>query len=318
MRNFSTLLISTWLSFAQTQTGTNSISSKGYTVREIRDGLYYVTDGAYSTMFLVTSEGVIAVDALPTLGPKQLAAIREVTDKPIRYLIYSHEHTDHIGSASLFAPSAKIIAQEETAAILKRRSDPRRPTPAITFRDRYSLKLGGQTLELVYAGPNHETGNIIIWAPRQRTLMLVDVIYPGYMPYKNLGIVEDVPGYIDIHRTVLAYDFDTFVGGHVGRLGNRADVEASLEFVNQLYSVATGALTKMPFPVFLASHPGPDNWDLHNKYEKALVSQCAAELGPLWEKRLADTWTYLEDNCWAMIEAITVHTPPNMVKPRQQ
>lgn len=43
--------------------------------------------------------------------------------------------------------------------------------------------------------------------------------YPGYMPYKNLGIVEDLPGYIDVHRSVLGYDFDTFVGGHVDRLG---------------------------------------------------------------------------------------------------
>lgn len=43
--------------------------------------------------------------------------------------------------------------------------------------------------------------------------MLVDVVYPGYMPYKNLGIVEDLRGYIDVHRSVLGYDFDTFVGG---------------------------------------------------------------------------------------------------------
>jgi glyoxylase-like metal-dependent hydrolase (beta-lactamase superfamily II) len=229
--------------------------------------------------------------------------------------VYSHEHTDHIGAATLFPTSATIIAQQETAGILKRRNDPRRPVPAITFRDRYTLKLGGQTLELIYPGPNHETGNIIIWAPRQRTLMLVDVIYPGYMPYKNLGIVEDLSGYIHIHRTVLGFDFDTFVGGHVGRLGNRTDVEASLEFVNQLYSVSSGIMTRTPFPVFLAVHPGPDRWDLHNEYEKTLVDQCAAELGPSWEKRFADTRTYLKDNCWAMIESITVQIPPLLNKP---
>ena len=312
MRYLWSVLVSAGLSFARAQGAPARAHDQPYTVREIRDGLYWVTDGAYNTMFLVTSEGVIAVDALPTLGAKQIDAIHEVTDKPIRYLIYSHEHTDHIGAASLFPASAKIIAQQETAAILKRRSDPRRPVPAITFRDRYSLKLGGQTLELIYPGPNHEAGNIIIWAPRQRTLMLVDVIYPGYMPYKNLGIVEDVPGYIDVHRMVLGFDFDTFVGGHVGRLGNRADVDASFEFARQLYSVSSTSLARMPFPVFLRAHPGPDKWDLHNEYEKALIDQCAAELAPVWEKRLADTQTYLKDNCWAMIEAITVQNPPSL------
>jgi glyoxylase-like metal-dependent hydrolase (beta-lactamase superfamily II) len=316
MRFLACLLILAVVGFGQSAIGAHS-PDKGYSVQEIRDGLYGVTDGAYNTMFLVTSEGVIAVDALPTLGPRQLVAIREVTDKPLRYLIYSHEHIDHIGAASLFPQSVKIIAQEQTAAILKRRNDPRRPVPAITFRDRYTLKLGGQTLELIYPGPNHQTGNIIIWAPRQKTLMLVDVVYPGYMPYKNLGIVEDVPGYIAIHRAVLGYDFDTFVGGHVGRLGHRADVEASLEFVNQLYSVAGRILNKTPFPVFIVAHPTPDKWDLHNEYEKALVDQCAAELGPAWEKRLVDTPTYLKDNCWAMIEAITVQTPPSLDKPEQ-
>jgi len=73
----------------------------------------------------------------------------------------------------------------------------------------------------------------------------------------------------------------------------------------------------MPFPVFLSTHPGRDKWDLHNEYEKALVEQCAAELHPSWEKRFTDTQTYLKDNCWAMIEAIMVQTPPALNKPRQ-
>jgi glyoxylase-like metal-dependent hydrolase (beta-lactamase superfamily II) len=287
------------------------LASKGYSVLEIRGGLYWVTDGAYNTMFLVTRDCVIAVDAPPTLGANYLKAIREVTSQPVRYLIYSHEHTDHIGAAGLFPKSVSIVAQEDTARILKRRGDSRRPIPTITFRDQYTVRLGGEQLQLTYAGPNHETGNILIWAPRQKTLMLVDVIYPGYMPYKNLGIVEDVPGYVSVHDTVLHYPFDTFVGGHVGRLGTRNDVQISLEFVKQLYATSARVLAKLPFPLFLQSHPGPDKWNLHNEYERALVEACSAELTPLWQSKLMDTRTYLNDNCWAMIEAITVQTPPS-------
>jgi glyoxylase-like metal-dependent hydrolase (beta-lactamase superfamily II) len=289
---------------------TGDLQTKGYICQQIRGGLYWMTEGAYNTMFLVTPEGVVAVDAPPTLGDNYLKAIREVTDKPIRYLIYSHEHTDHIGGASQFPKTAAIVSQEETARILARRNDPRRPLPAITFRDRYTLRIGGETIDLIYPGPNHQTGNILIWAPRQKTLMLVDVIYPGYMPYKNLGIVEDVQGYIAVHKTALRYDFETFVAGHVGRLGTRAEVETSLEFVNDLRSAAHAALDALPFPAFLASHPDPDKWALHNDYEQALVEQCAARLGPTWKKRLTDTSTYLKDNCWVMIEATIVQLPP--------
>src|SRR5215510_12024542 len=124
---------------------------KGYVVQEIRDGLYWVSDGAYNTMFLVTPEGVAAVDAPPTLGAKYLQAISEVTSKPVVYLIYSHEHTDHIGAAYLFPKTVKIVAQKETAAILASRKDPRRPLPTITFEKNLTLKLGAQSLDLDYS-----------------------------------------------------------------------------------------------------------------------------------------------------------------------
>jgi len=76
--------------------------SKGYLVEEIRDELYWVTDGAYNTMFLTTGQGVIVVDAPPSIGENYLNAIAEVTDESITHVIYSHTHNDHIGSASIF------------------------------------------------------------------------------------------------------------------------------------------------------------------------------------------------------------------------
>jgi glyoxylase-like metal-dependent hydrolase (beta-lactamase superfamily II) len=65
--------------------------------------LYWVTDGSYNTMFLVTNKGVVAVDAPPSIGNNYLKAIAKVTDKPVTYVIYSHAHTDHIGAASHIA-----------------------------------------------------------------------------------------------------------------------------------------------------------------------------------------------------------------------
>ncbi|NJN81758.1 MAG: MBL fold metallo-hydrolase [Caldilineaceae bacterium] len=69
-------------------------------------------------IFMVTGEGVIVVDAPPTIGEKALAAIAEVTDEPITHVIYSHAHADHIGAAGIYPEDAVYIAQEETAARL--------------------------------------------------------------------------------------------------------------------------------------------------------------------------------------------------------
>src|SRR5919202_930812 len=73
---------------------------------QIKDGLYWLTDGAYQTMFMVTDKGVVAVDAPPTIGSNYLKAIAEVTDS--------------IGAAGIFPKNATFIAQQETAAELQR------------------------------------------------------------------------------------------------------------------------------------------------------------------------------------------------------
>jgi glyoxylase-like metal-dependent hydrolase (beta-lactamase superfamily II) len=290
---------------------------KGYVVREIGGGLYSVGDGAYNTMFLVTREGVVAIDAPPTLGANYLKAIAEVTSQPVVCLVYSHEQNDHIGAANLFPKGVRIIAQRETAAILAERRDRRRPQPTIVFDDKYVLKLGGETLVLEYPGINHERGNIFIFAPRQKTLMLVDVVYPGYLPYKNMGIAEDLPGYLSAARKALTYDFSTLVAGHVTRLGTRADVELAIEFFEDARRTAAATLKTLDLGAFAKQYgsKAKDKWDLHNEYERAVVDRCYAELLPRWQDRLADTATYLRDNCWVMMENAIVTFPPDGTEP---
>lgn len=220
---------------------------KGYLVEEINNDLYWVTDGLYNAIFLIYETGVIMVDAPPTIGNNIFKAIKDVTDKPITHLVYTHSHTDHIGASGLFPKEIEIIAQEETKKILKKRNDTRRPIPTITFEDSYELKLGNQLLKLDYHGKNHMDGNIFVFAPKQKVLMLVDIVFPGWVPFKNLGIAEDVPAYIDAHDIALNYDFETFVAGHVTRLGNRKDVEISKTFINDLKNTCQLAFGKVDF-----------------------------------------------------------------------
>ncbi len=108
---------------------------KGYLVEEIEDGLYWVTDGTNQAMFLTTGDGVIVVDAPPSIGENFLKAIAEVTDEPVTHFIYSHYHKDHGGGAGMFPDDSTYISHEQTAAQLALANDPDRPVPTVTFAD---------------------------------------------------------------------------------------------------------------------------------------------------------------------------------------
>src|ERR687895_1097361 len=193
-----------------------------YELQEIRPSVYVVSSGGYNSMFLVTQEGVVVVDAPPAIGDKMFAAVSEVTDRPITHLIYSHAHKDHIGAANLFE-NVTIIAHNETARILNERNDPDRPVPDMNFTREMNLQLGDQVLHLMYPGPYHQQGSTFVYLPEHRVLMAVDHAAPGGVPWKHLTVTPDVPAFVESIDHALALDFDVFVAGH-GQTGGRADI----------------------------------------------------------------------------------------------
>lgn len=77
--------------------------SDGYLIREIKDGVYMLTNGNYQSVFMTTGKGVVLIDAPEPLIKFIVQAVAEVTDEPITTLIYSHGHSDHIGGAYLLS-----------------------------------------------------------------------------------------------------------------------------------------------------------------------------------------------------------------------
>lgn len=306
----STLLLlwgvaSTQESLPETAQGP-AIPEKGYLVEEVSEDLYWVTEGTYNTMFVVTGEGVVVVDAPPTLGEKLVDAIEEVTTEPITHVIYSHSHGDHIGAAHLYPDDATYIAHEEVAAELERAEDPLRPVPTVTFSDTHTVEVGGQTLELRYFGPNHEPGNIFIYAPKQKVLMVVDVVFPGWVPFKHLAIAQNVPGFLEAHEHILSYDFETFVGGHLTRLGTREDVEVAYEFARDVQANALEALQTTDF-MAIAQEVGFENqWRLFDEYLDAVSQSCADATLETWRDRLGGAEVFTFSHCWTMMESLRV------------
>ena len=162
------------------------VGTKGFHVSIIKDDVYWITDGNYHSMAIVHDTGVILVDApepLPFFPPMDvLGAVAEITNKPITHLIYSHGHSDHNGGAHQIKtafPDVEIVAHKKTKASLKAAADPNRPVPTKPFDKKLILHAGGQKLVLSYHGNTHQEGNIFIYHPATKTLMVVDVINPG-------------------------------------------------------------------------------------------------------------------------------------------
>ncbi|MDX8365413.1 MBL fold metallo-hydrolase [Cytobacillus sp. IB215665] len=278
---------------------------KGYLVEEIGDGIYAVMDGIFTTMFFTTGKGVIAVDAPQSLGEKYLNAIKEVTDEPIKYLIYTHAHKDHIGAASLFPDDVEIFAHEETAKILEKRQDPNRPIPTKPFKgSQKKLKLGNKELLLDYMGDNHQRGNIFIYAPDQKVLMAVDIIFPGWVPFRYLALSEDIPGYIEAHAKIMEYDFDTLVAGHVTRLGTREDVQTQIDYMNDVQKNAENALKTTDLNA-IGQNVGFENpWHLMDVYYDEMIKSCNDATVPKWIDKLGGADIYTDTHCSKIIDSL--------------
>lgn len=277
--------------------------SKGYLAEEIKDGLYWITDGAYQAMFLTTGEGVIVVDAPPSIGQNYLKAIAEVTDEPITHVIYSHTHNDHVGAMSMFPDDVVYIAHQEIADTLSKRNDPNRPMPTVTFEDKYTLEVGNQKLELSYYGPMHESGNIFIYAPNQKVLMLVDVVFPGWTPFKDLAMAQDVTEFLAAHDKVLEYDFDTFIGGHLTRLGTVEDVQIQKEYFQDIQDSAAKANQQVSFMTIGQEIGFSNPWLVFQIYADQITQQCTDEVVPKWIDRLGGVDLFTYDHCWKISEA---------------
>ena len=287
----------------ETTRGPTIDHSKGYFVEEIKDGLYWITDGAYNTMFLTTGQGVIVIDAPPSIGENYLKAISEVTDESITHVIYSHAHNDHIGSASIFPDDATYISHQEIADTLTKRNDPNRPIPTVTFENDYTLDIGNQKLELSYQGPIHEPGNIFIYAPNQKVLMLVDTIFPGWTPFKDLAMAQDVPEFIAAHDKVLEYDFDTFVGGHLTRLGTPEDIQIQKKYFEDIQTSAAKANQEISF-IEIGQEVGFGNiWLVFSIYADSITQQCTDEVVPKWIDKLGGVDLFTYDHCWKISES---------------
>ena len=256
-----------------------ALNEQGYYVGRVERNLFWVTDGTYQSAFLATPDGVVLFDAPPTIGRNLRRAVDEVTSaegvtNTVTHLVYSHHHADHAGAANLFGDDVVRIGHAETRRLLLRDNDPTRPAPEVTFEDRYTLKVGGERVELAYHGPNHSPDNIYIHFPDHDALMLIDIVNSGWVPIYNLNLSEDVPGYIGAPERALAYPWQHYIGGHLGRLGTREDLVVHQQYIADIVDSAHAALASVdPTPYF--ARYGANVWAGVGGYLDAVTARAA-------------------------------------------
>ena len=187
----------------------------GHSVKYISDGLYVFRWWVYRNIFLVTDEGVIVTDPMNPKAAKVLRnEISKITDKPVKYVVYSHNHHDHISGGNIFKEEgAKFVGHKNILKELGDHPSPVIPLPDITFEDEYTLKLGNRVLELTYFGPNHGDSLAVMRLPKEKILFIVDIVTPRRVAFRSMP--DFWPDeWIRSLKEIEQMDFDYVISGH--------------------------------------------------------------------------------------------------------
>ena len=271
---------------------------KGYAVKELKPGVYMITDGGYEAMFVTTGKGVVLFDAPPSMAQYICQAIAETTSEPLVELVYSHVHVDHIAGAGLVLkqhPGLKIIAEDGTATFLREQQDPHRPVPTQAFKDHEILTLGSLNAELKVGFWHSPAGDLFVFIPGKKILMAVDAFSANSVPFMGLDLTQNMDAYIKVFDRILAYDFDVMVPGHHNSPANRQDVQIAKDYVMDVYGTVTRILAADYKPLVSAA---VHKYGRENTYPIARVlidhevDECAAQIRARWADRLdnVDVW----------------------------
>jgi glyoxylase-like metal-dependent hydrolase (beta-lactamase superfamily II) len=210
------------------------------------DNVYIFRYQGHQSMFVVTSAGVIATDPIGYLRPQAVTTyideIRKVTDKPIKYVIYSHHHYDHIAGGKPFKDlGATFVAHRRAKEYLVALKNPDVVIPDETVEDKKVITLGDTTLELIYVGRNHSDNSLVMRLPKEKIIFAVDFIPIQTVLFRNLPDTANPIEWEESLKMVMALDWDRMIPGHPyagGRLGTKEDLKNLMDYMADL-SAAT-------------------------------------------------------------------------------
>jgi glyoxylase-like metal-dependent hydrolase (beta-lactamase superfamily II) len=240
-------------------------------VTRIVDGVYSFRHHFHRNFFVITDDGVIVTDPINEQAAGALmAAIKKLTAKPVKFVLYSHSHWDHIAGGAIFKQAgAKFIGH----ALIKPQGSGI-IAPDITFNDSYTLKHGGDEIVMTYHGPNHGLGWVTMHLPKYRLLFIVDIVSPYRLPYGRIH--DSTPkGVLRTLKIIEKLDFDRFVPGHGPPTAPKAAVTAHREYFEALYAAARAALKTYKDPAQAAARVRLPKYKTWQRYDRFLASNAS-------------------------------------------
>jgi glyoxylase-like metal-dependent hydrolase (beta-lactamase superfamily II) len=226
------LLLTGWLSGQSPEAAAQS-SRPDDEITKLADDVYFFRHRFHQSIFITTPKGVIVTDPISLEAATWLKAeIKKLTDQPVRYVVYSHDHNDHITGGSVFADSATFVSHAAARPKILEEADAKIPVPDLTFTDRLFIDLGDKHIELIYTGKNHSDNSLVVLLPQNKLLFAVDFIPVETVAYRALpdGYPDD---WIESLKTVEQLDFETLVPGH-GKIGRKEHVRLFRGYLEEL------------------------------------------------------------------------------------
>ncbi len=225
----------------------------------------YTAEGDPNSGIVIGDDAVMVIDtqATPAMAQDVIRRIREVTDKPIKYVVLSHYHAVRVLGAAAYEPE-HIIASQDTRDLINERGEQDKATeigrfprlfqnvesvppgmtwPTMTFTGRMTLWLGKLEVQLIQLGRGHTKGDTVVWLPQDKVLFSGDLVEFDATPYAGDAYFQDWPQTLD---HIAALKPEKLVPGRGAALQNVAEVARGLQgtrdFVSELYtSVKAGA-----------------------------------------------------------------------------
>lgn len=257
MKDIGLAIVATLLAF------TSASAQQGeYKSIEVAEGVYSFGGGPYGyfTMFVVSNDGVLVADPVnPDLAKAMLQEIRSITTKPIRYLVYSHNHWDHISGGQVFKDAGAIVVSHVKTknSIL---ANPHVVMPdQVWAGNRFDISIGDKTIQLHYFGASHGDGMTVMTLPAEQVLFTADLVVPKRVAFMFMPDFSP-QNWIRTLKEIEALQFETALFAHDHPVGTRQDVVAQREFLEELTAAVGKALQSGDMMLQTLSLPKYQDW----------------------------------------------------------
>jgi len=244
-----------------------------FATRKVSDTTYVFRYQGHQSLFVVTPAGVIATDPIGSGRPQAVTTyieeIRKVTDKPIKYVVYSHHHFDHIAGGQPFkAAGATFVAHRNATARLKMLAAPDVVIPDVSVGDKHDIVLGGVKVELRHVGRNHSDSSLVMSVPKDKLIFAVDFIPIEALPFRDMPD-SYLPEWQASLDKVLAMSWEQLLPGHPnagGRMGTKEDVQNLRTYFTDLIAATREAKSCYDGAMANVKLPKYEKWGGYNTF----------------------------------------------------